>query len=134
MSVINILMSNLEIVLSNNLFLKILVFFTISGLLLTADIILIFFYIFFRSKKVLILSVVITALFILLITYTGFLVNDFTVNQRSLSSPISNKTSENNNVITPEKCPEYINCMPGPGLKTPCKVPKECQGKTQIAQ
>lgn len=31
-------------------------------------------------------------------------------------------------------CPEYINCMPGPGLRTPCVIPPGCEGKTKIAQ
>ena len=29
-------------------------------------------------------------------------------------------------------CPEWINCMPGPG-KGPCKIPKGCEGITKIA-
>jgi hypothetical protein len=29
-------------------------------------------------------------------------------------------------------CPEWINCMPGPG-RGPCTIPEGCEGITQIA-
>ena len=36
-------------------------------------------------------------------------------------------------VYSPNECPQYINCMPGPGRSKKCEIPKGCEGITKKA-
>lgn len=40
----------------------------------------------------------------------------------------------NSNKTPVSQCPQWINCMPGPGRTGECKVPRGCEGITKIAQ
>jgi hypothetical protein len=39
----------------------------------------------------------------------------------------------NNRKTDISRCPEWINCMPSPGMNNKCEIPKGCEDITQIA-
>lgn len=53
-----------------------------------------------------------------------------TTSTPSIQAPITNSSSQQNK----NSCPEWINCFPELGRNNDCKIPKGCEGITQIAR